>query len=75
MASIGAILTSTYYTKITKSMAKLISQSCGELQPAICLSRGDGNIEDNPSIRGHLTSFSNKSQQKLPEQFSVSIPG
>ena len=60
MASIGAILTSTYYTTITKSMAKLINQSCGELQPTICLLRGDGNIEDNPSIRGHLTSLSNK---------------
>ena len=30
--------------KATKSMAKLISQSCGELQLAVCLSREDGAI-------------------------------
>ena len=29
---------SIYHTKL--SMAKSISQSCGELQPAVCLSRG-----------------------------------
>ena len=30
--------------KAPKSMAKLICQSSGELQPAVCLSRGDGAI-------------------------------
>ena len=30
--------------KAAKSMAKLISQSCGELQLAVCFSRGDGAI-------------------------------
>ena len=28
--------------KAAKSMTKLISQLCGELQPAVCLSRGCG---------------------------------
>ena len=45
MASIGAIFTSTYHTKqLRKSMAKLISQSCAELQVAVCLLRGDEAI-------------------------------
>ena len=30
--------------RTAKYMAKLISQSCGELQPAVYLSRGDGAI-------------------------------
>ena len=29
-------------------MAKLVSQSCGELQPAVCLSRGNGAILRRP---------------------------
>ena len=45
MESTGAIFTSTYHTKqLRKSMAKLISQLCGELQLAVYLSRGDGAI-------------------------------
>ena len=49
MASISAIFTSTYVRiyvshKAAKSMAKLLSQLYGELQPAVYLSRGDGAI-------------------------------
>ena len=43
MASIGAIFTSISH-KAAKSLAKLISQLCGELQSVICLSRKDGAI-------------------------------
>ena len=43
MASIGAIFTSILH-KAAKSLAKLISQLCGELQSAICLSRKDGAV-------------------------------
>ena len=40
MASIGAIFTTTHVShKAAKSMAKVSSQSCGELQPAVYLSR------------------------------------
>ena len=58
-----------------KSMAKLISQSCGELQPAVCLPRGHAAIEGDPDTRGRLTSLRNKTQQKQPGQLSASIPG
>ena len=44
-------------------MDKLISQSCGELQLVVCLSRGDGPFEDRSSTRGCLTSLRNKPQQ------------
>ena len=47
--------------KAVKSMAKLISQSCGELQPAVCLSRGYGATRRRPvhSAKWHpLVSFS-----------------
>ena len=56
-------------------MAKLISQSCGELQPAVCLPRGYGLFEGDPSTRGRLTSLRNKPQQKQPRQLSASILG
>ena len=39
MTSIGAIFTSTYHTAGAKSMDKLISQSCGDSQVAVCLPR------------------------------------
>ena len=41
-------------------MAKHISQLCGELQPALCLSRGDGAIEKPPEH----SKMSNKSQKQ-----------
>ena len=56
-------------------MAKLISQSCGELQPAVCLSRDMQPLEGDPYTRGRLTSLRNKPQQKQPGQLSASIPG
>ena len=43
MASIGHFYLHISH-KAAKSMAKLISQSCGELQLAVCLSKGDGAI-------------------------------
>ena len=43
--------------KAAKSMAKLISQLCGELQPAVWLSRDMEAVEDHPSTHGCLTSF------------------
>ena len=46
--------------KAAKSMAKLISQLCGELQLAVCWSRGEETIKGHPSTRGHLISFRNK---------------
>ena len=45
-------------TQAAKSMDKLISQLCGELQPAIGLSRGDMEPnEDHPSTLGSLISL------------------
>ena len=35
--------------KAAKCMAKL---KCGDLQPEVCLSRGNGVIKDHPSIPG-----------------------
>ena len=43
MASVGVIFSSIYH-KAAKAMAKPISQSSSELQPAVCLSRGEGAI-------------------------------
>ena len=68
MTSIGAICSSTYYTK-AKSIAKHISQL-----PADYLSREMEPFKDHPSTRGHLTSLRNKPQQKQPGQSSVPIP-
>ena len=56
-------------------MAKLINQSCGESQPAVCLLREDGTIIEHPSTCGRLTSLRNKPQQKQPVQLSAPIPG
>ena len=53
-------------------MAKLISQSCGELQPAVCLSREIEPSEGHPCTRGCLTSLRNKPQQKHPGKLSAS---
>ena len=36
--------------KATKSIAKLISQLCGELQLAVCLSIEDRAIKDDPVL-------------------------
>ena len=49
-------------------MAKLTSQLCGELQPAICLSRGyvRSYLKVTPSTCEHLTGLRNKPQQKQP---------
>ena len=54
------------------SSAKLISQLCGELQPAVCLSRDVEPFEGDPSTHGYLTSLRNKPQQKEPGQLSAS---
>ena len=54
-------------------MGKLISQSCGELQLAVCLPRDMEPFEGDPSTRGRLTSLRNKPQQKQPRQLSVVI--
>ena len=43
--------------KAAKSMVVLISQSCGELQPVVCLSRLAINFEDHSGTRGCLTSL------------------
>ena len=66
MASIGAIFTSTYYTKQLypgpNSPAtgvvnySWLSACQGDMEP----------FEGDPSTRGHLTSFRNKTQQKQP---------
>ena len=40
IASIVAIFTTIYHTKQLKSMAKLISQSCGEIQAAVSFPKG-----------------------------------
>ena len=45
MASAGTIFSSTLSQhNVGKSMTNLTSQSCGDLQPNVCLSRGDGAI-------------------------------
>ena len=46
--------------KVAKSVAKLINQLCGKLQPAMCLSRGMETLEDHLRTHGHLTSPRNK---------------
>ena len=56
--------------KAAKSIAKLVIHLCGELQPAICLSRGDGVIYKPPK---HLWT-TDKPQQKQPGQCTAPIP-
>ena len=61
--------------KAAKSMAKLISQLCGELQLAVCLSRGDGAIERRPK---HLWTSDKPQKQataKAAWELSASISG
>ena len=55
-------------------MAKLISQWCGELQPAVCLSRDMEPFEGDLSTHRCTTSLENKPQQKYPGQLSASVP-
>ena len=62
MAFTGAVFSFTYH-KATKSMAKLITQPCGELQLAVCLSRGDGAIYKDHALK-HLWT-SNKPQKQV----------
>ena len=60
--------------KTNKSLAKLISQSCGELYLAICLSRGYGAIWRQPE---HLWTSDKPQKQataKAARQLSVLIP-
>ena len=38
----GAIFSSKYHTKQLKFMTNLTRKLCGDLQLAVCLSRGDG---------------------------------
>ena len=40
IASMVSIFTSTHHTKQLKSMAKLLSQSCGDLQAAVSFPKG-----------------------------------
>ena len=67
MAFIGVIFPSTYH-KVAKSTAKLTSQLCGDLQPAGCLSPGDG-----PSQHSWTSDRTqkNKPQQKQLGQLSA----
>ena len=77
MASIGVIFTSTYHTKqLNPWPNSSASRACGELQPAVCLSRGYTAIWRWPvhswtSDKPQKTSHS----QKQPGQLSASIPG
>ena len=59
--------------KPAKSMAKLASLSCGNLQLSVCLSRKDGtiNFKHHPSTHGLLTNLRNKPQLKQPGQLSA----
>ena len=76
MTSIGAIFTSTYVThKAAKFMAKLVRQSCGESQPAICLSREDGAIGREPEHSWTPNKPQKQATQKQPGQFLAPIPG
>ena len=53
MTSIGAIYFHFHMSrKAAKSMAKLISQSCGDLQLAVYLPRKDGPFKGHPSTHG-----------------------
>ena len=70
MASIGAIFTSTY-NKAAKSMVKLISQSCGELQQLSACQGDMETFEGALSTSGYLISLRNKPQQKQPGQLSA----
>ena len=55
-----------------QSMANLISQLCGDLQLATCLSRQDGKpLKDHPTTHGCLTSLKIKPQQKQPGYLSA----
>ena len=59
--------------KAAKSMAKLSSQSCGELQHTTC--QGDMQpFESDLSTRRFLISLRNKPQQKQLGKFSAPIP-
>ena len=57
-------------------MAKLISQSCGEiLYSRLSSSHWDMEpVEGNLNTRGYLTSLRNKPQQNQPGKLSASIP-
>ena len=50
--------------KVVSSMAKLISQSCGELQPAVCLPRGYAAIWRQPVHSWHVWQASETSHSK-----------
>ena len=52
--------------KAAKSMGKLISQSCGTIQLAVCLPGEMEPYKDHPSTHECPTSLRNKSQQKQP---------
>ena len=41
-------------------MAKLISQLCSELQPVVCLPKGERAVKDHLSARARLANFSQK---------------
>ena len=77
MAFIGTVFTYTYH-KVAKSMAKLISQSCRELQLTDCLSSGVMEpFEDHLSTHGCLhtqASETNHSKSSLAGKLSASIP-
>ena len=55
-------------------MVKLISQSCGEQQQAVCCQGDMETFEGNPGTHEHLTSLRNKLQQKQTGILSASIP-
>ena len=75
MVSIEALLSSTYVSQnVAKSMANVTSQSCGDLQPAVCLSRRYGPFKDHPSTRGRMTRSRNQPQEKQTEEPIVMIP-
>ena len=54
-------------------MAKLISQSCGELQPAVCLSRGYATIWRRPIHSWTSDKPQKQATAKQPGQLSASI--
>ena len=56
-------------------MVKFLSQSCGELQQAVALSRRDEAIWKTPQHHGHPTNLKYKPQQKQPGQLLAPIPG
>ena len=56
-------------------MAKLIRQSCGELQPAVCLSRGYAAIWRWPVHSWTSDKPQKQATEKQAGQLSASIPG